>query len=231
MSLSPPLVVAILESDGEDVAYQLYCAAYGIEMQIDNEWNAEVVLLAPYQHLNSVTEDTAVTGEDTVIVSAGVTDIPISDDGIADASVLKDPKNNWLLVGDPRGGESSDTINIKLQAALDAGCRVIICITDTTNDHIAERIRSLASIDCFRIVIAFVHPDATTPNVAATTAQSVRKQLAALGASGNPRFIVAGNFSGENAAKIVGSDEIDGVFLMEDNDFTTILEVVEALGK
>lgn len=44
MSADPPLVIAILHADEEDVHYQLYSQAYGIEMQVDDEWNAEAVL-------------------------------------------------------------------------------------------------------------------------------------------------------------------------------------------
>ncbi|MEZ6134071.1 MAG: triose-phosphate isomerase [Pirellulaceae bacterium] len=231
MSSCPPLVVAILHSDADDIDYQLYCEAYGIEMQVDNEWNAEAVLLAPYDHLYAVTKNTDVTGEDAAIVSAGATDIPISDDGSPEISVIKDSQNNWLLVGDPRLHDTDEIIHRKLQTALDAGCRVIICITDTTHDHIAARINGLASIDCSRIVIALVHSDAPTPNVAASVAESIRDQIASIGATGRARFIVAGNISGDNAAEIVDINGVDGVLLMDDkyDDFGTILEVLDAL--
>ena len=232
MSSSTPLVVAILHSDEDDIDYQLYCEAYGIEMQIDDEWNAEVILLAPHDHLYAVTENTDVTGEDAAIVSAGTTDIPISEGGSPDVSVIKDAQNNWLLVGDPRLNDTDEIITKKLQAALDADCRAIICIADTTSEHIAARINGLASIDCSRIVIAFVHPNATTPSVATTVAQSIRDRIASIGASGHARFIVSGNIFGENATDIVGIDGVDGVFLMDDkyDDFGTILEVLESLG-
>lgn len=200
-------------------------------MQVDGEWNAEAVLLAPYDHLYAVTENTDVTGEDAVIVSAGATDIPISDDGSPDVSVINDPRNNWLLVGDPRLNDTDEIIHRKLQTALGAGCRVIICIAATTHDHIASRINVLASIDCSRIVIAFVHPDATTPSVAISAAQTIRDQIASIGATGRARFIVAGNISGKNAAEIIGINGVDGVLLMDDqyDDFGTILEVLEAV--
>lgn len=233
MSSNRPLVVAILHSDEDDIDYQLYCEAYGIEMQVDDEWNAEAILLAPHDHLHAVTENTGVTGEDAAIVSAGVTDIPAAADGSFDASVIQDPQNNWLLVGDPRRSDTDDVIHKKLQAALAADCRAIICIANATHEHIAARLHGLASIDCSRIVIAFVHPDATTPNVAAAAASVIRDQIASVGASGQARLIVSGNITGENAADVIGIDGVDGVLLMDDkyDDFGTILEVLEALGE
>jgi triosephosphate isomerase len=232
MSSRPPLVVAILHSDEDDIDYQLYCEAYGIEMQVDNEWNAEAILLAPHDHLYAVTENTDVTGEDAAIVSAGATDVPISDDGSPSVSVIKGPQNNWLLVGDPRLNDTDELIKKKIRAALDADCRVIICLTDTSNEHIAARLNSVGAIDCSRVVIALVHPDATVPAIATMSAKSVREHLASIGASGDPRFIVAGAISADAASEVVGIDGVDGVFLMDDkySDFGTILEVLEALG-
>lgn len=71
-----PIVAAVLQAKGKDVNSELYCAAYGLEMQIDNAWNAELVLFAPGGHLKAVTKNTDVTGPDTKIVTAGVTDVP-----------------------------------------------------------------------------------------------------------------------------------------------------------
>lgn len=231
MASQPPLVVAILHSDEDDPDYQLQCEAYGIEMQIDNEWNAEAILLAPHDHIAAVTENTDVTGEDAAIVAAGVTDIPINASGSPDVSAITDAKNNWLLVGDPRLNDSDEIISKKLQAALDANCRAIICVTDTTKEHIAARLNGLGSIDCSRIVIAFVHSNATVRRTAKAMARSTRDYLASIGSLGTPRFIVAGAISGDNAKGFVGINGVDGVFMMDDKyvHFGNILEVLRAL--
>lgn len=233
MSTQPPLVVAMLHADEDDIDYQLYTQAYGLEMQIDDEWEAEVVLLAPHEHLASVTENTDVTGEDTAIVSAGVTDIPIRDDGLADVAGLQDARNNWLLVGDPRLNDTDDVINKKLRAALGAGCRAIVCVTDPANEQVAARLDGIESIDRSRFVIAFVGAGATAPDVATNTAQIARDRIVSMGATGNPRFIVGGNFSADNALELVAREGIDGVFLMDDkyDGFECILELLETLGE
>lgn len=231
MSAATPLVVAVLHSDEDDIDYQLQSAAYGLEMQIDDEWNAELVLLAPHDHLTAVTEETDVTGEDAAIVSAGVTNVPLSDDGTPDVSVIEDPHNNWLLLGDPRLNDTAEVINQKLTAAVNAGCRVIICVDSPTADQLATQLAGIDSIDGSQIVVAFVGPDATDANVATQVSLTVKEQLASLGATGDSRFIVAGEISDENAPSLVNQDGVDGLFLMDDkyDDFGTILEVLEAL--
>ncbi len=230
MSSRTPLVVAILHAEADDVDYQLYGAAYGIEMQVSGDWNAEAVLLTPHDHLYAVTKNTGVTTEADSIVSAGVTDLPMSEDGVPNVAVLNHHKNNWLLVGDPRRNDKDELVAKKLKAALDSNCRVIICFNDTTNEYIATQTNSLLSIDWSRIVIALVHPDATNPNVATPFAQSIRTQLAAINALGDPRIIVSGSISGEIAKNIVGIEGIDGVILMDDkyDDWGMILEILEA---
>ena len=232
MSSAPPLVVAILHSNSDDIDYQLYGAAYGIEMQVDGDWHAEAVLLTPHDHLSAVTKKTGVTTEADSIVSAGVTDLPMSEDGVPNAAVIMHPRNNWLLVGDPRQNDTDEVVVRKLQVALDAGCRVIVCLADATQRQIETRLKVLASADCSQIVVAFLHPDATKPDVAVPAASSVRAYIESIGASGNIRFIVGGHISSQNAADILRIVGVDGVILMDDtyDDFGTILEVLEALG-
>jgi hypothetical protein len=70
--MSRPLIVAILPYYDEPHR-DLYHQAYGLEMQIDNEWELDLVLLVPPEYLNVLINETDVTGEDAAIVSAGVT--------------------------------------------------------------------------------------------------------------------------------------------------------------
>ena len=112
-----PILAVILRTSGDDWKYQLYSAAYGLEMNIDNDWNARLVLLAPHDYLKAITEDTDVTGDDSAIVSAGVTDIPL-DNSEPVISFVKQNHNNWLLVGHPAGNDSDAQINLKLKNVL-----------------------------------------------------------------------------------------------------------------
>jgi hypothetical protein len=227
-----PLVVAILHSDEDDIDYQLYGAAYGIEMQISGDWHAEAVLLAPHDHLDAVTKRTGVTTEEDSIVSAGVTDIPISEDGVPNLAVIKHPRNNWLLVGDPRRTDTDELIAKKFRAALDADCRIIICVTDTTKPHLNARLSGLASIDCSRIAIALVNSHATNRDIAVNAAMSIREFVKSIDGHGNPRFIVGGHVNESNARDITAMDGVNGVILMDDkyDHWGTILGVLESIG-
>jgi hypothetical protein len=153
---STPLVAAVLQANEEDKEYQLYSQAYGLEMQIDNEWNAELVLLAPYEYLYAVTENTDVTGEDTAIVSAGVSDVPIKKKGGPDVSAIQSEKNNWLLVAAPGNTNTEETIQSKLRAALAAGCRVILCFSEIGTNQLAARLGAIDTKALPRVVLAFV---------------------------------------------------------------------------
>jgi hypothetical protein len=56
--MAKPLLVAVMHSDDDDPDYHITSSAYGLEMQIDNEWRAELVLLTPPEFLDSILEAT-----------------------------------------------------------------------------------------------------------------------------------------------------------------------------
>ncbi|MDB5310618.1 MAG: hypothetical protein JWO38_4820 [Gemmataceae bacterium] len=230
---STPLVAAVLHANAEDRNYQLYCAAYGLEMQIDDEWEVEAVLLAPHGHLHAVTEDTGVTGEDTAIVSAGVTDIPVKSGGKPDVSAIRDGRNNWLLVAGPGNTDTEETITVKLRAALDDGCRAILCFSEIETGQLPSRLAGIDAAALHRLVIAYVGPDAASPPVAKKAVRFVQDCLGSTaGAADGPRFIVGGKVTAEVATSLTAITGISGVVLLEDKygHFGDILEVLAVLG-
>jgi hypothetical protein len=230
---STPLVAAVLHANAEDKNYQLYCAAYGLEMQIDDEWDAEAVLLAPHGHLHAVTEDTDVTGEDTAIVSAGVTDVPVKKGGKPDVSAITGERNNWLLAAGPENTDTEQTIKAKLRTALGAGCRAILCFSEVRTDQLASRLAGIGAAALPRLVIAYVGPDAASPPVAKRAMRFVHECLGSKpGAVDGPRFIVGGKVTAEAAKALTAIKGISGVLLLEDKygHFGDILEVLAALG-
>jgi hypothetical protein len=227
-----PLVIAVLHSDADDKRYQLYCAAYGIEMQIDNEWNAELVLLAPCEHLSAVTEDTDVTGEDAAIVSAGVTDVPLTRGGTPDLSAIEHDRNNWLLIAGPGNTDSESTIKTKLHGALEAGCRAILCFSES--GQLATRLQGLDAAALPRLVLAYIGPDAERPAAAKQALESAQELLrSTLRSSEGCRFVVGGNVNATNAAALTAVPHVSGVLLEEKqyNGFSDILEILAALGE
>ena len=228
-----PLVVAVLHSNAEDKHHQLYCAAYGIEMQIDDEWDAELVLLAPHEHLSAVTEDTGVTGEDAGIVSAGVTDIPMKKVGMPALAAIENDHNNWLLIGGAGNTDSEQTARSKLRAALDAGCRVVVCFSEIDSGQLPTRLEGLDPSHLPHLVIAYTGPDAARPAAAQTAVRSVRECLrSSLGAAKGWRFIVGGKITAKNAAALTAIPDISGVLLEAEkyDNFGDILDILKALG-
>jgi hypothetical protein len=229
-----PLVVAVLHSNADDEHYQLYCAAYGIEMQIDDEWDAELVLLAPHEHLNAVTEDTGVTGDDPGIVSAGVTDVPTKKSGKPDLSAIKSDRNNWLLIGGAGNTDSEQATRAKLHAAVDAGCRVVLCFSETVTGQLPARLEGFDPRRLSQLVIAYTGPDAARPAAARAALRCVQDSLrSTLGTPAGCRFIVGGKATARSAVALTAIPNVSGV-LMEAgqySDFGDILDVLKALGE
>lgn len=234
MSPSIPLVVATLQSDEKDVAYQLYREAYGLEMQIDNEWKVEVILLVPFEHLNTIIGDTDITGEDVAIVSAGVTDIPLPGNGVLNSTLFSDPRNNWVLLGDPLHLESPEQFLEKRDFALKQNCRLILCLTELTEEHLYFRLQGLKDLDCSRLVIALLPPEALETQFSKKS--KIYSRLSSF-FSTNPSFeklrvLVAGKFLGEEVNSVITNTQANGVFLRDSscNDYGNILKVLKCLG-
>jgi hypothetical protein len=227
-----PMVAAVLHSNADDRHYQLYSAAYGLEMQIDDGWQAELVLFAPHEHLNAVTEDTAVTGEDTAIVSAGVTDVPLNE-GEPDLSAIQHERNNWLLVAGSGSKDSEETIKAKLIAALSVGCRAILCFAELGTAQLSNRLAGIDAAKLPQLVIAYVGSNAARPSIAKNALRAAQDAIKSRFHTGaGCRFIVGGEVTVDGAFALKAIPNISGVLLEEErySDFGDILEILGALG-
>ena len=223
--MSKPLLVAVLHSDEDDPAYQIRCAAYGLEMQVDNEWNADLVLLAPSEFLNAIVRDTDVTGEDTAIVTAGIIDRTSLESSQFDYSPISGSQDNWILVGDPRIESTAESVNARIRDAISAKCRVIVCITDTTLPCIADYLDGLDSSSDAQLVLAAIP---------SSTDDTIYQDVCAFAATmrSRPRVILGGDVTLELATQTVSAG-FDGILLM-DNEYKgwgIILEILAAWDK
>jgi hypothetical protein len=226
----PPLVAVVLHAVDDDIDHELYCQAYGLEMTIDSDWNVDVVLLTPHGHLDAVTKNTAVTGEDTAIVTAGVTEVPLSLTGTPDLSVIDDKRNNWLLVAGPHCIDPENVVVAKLAAALDRGCKVILCFSEIGSSQLPSRIKEVNATALDRLVVAYIGCDATTPSVARDAVRFAQECLLARFGTVEPaRIIVGGSTNPERVTELAAIDGFRGILLVEDPEFTEVLEIVEAL--
>ena len=224
----PPLIVAMLHASSKDPNYEIYTQCYGLEMQINDEWNAQLVLLAPFANFSAVVDKTSVTGADTAIVSAGVIDLPSKFGGGFNTSVVERDKDNWVLIGDPRSENDDPKLSEKLNAALKAGCRLIVCLRDLRTESIVKRLSTLKQIDGTRVVFVIATLDAMKPTIAKQAAKSIRKQV------GNKcSIVVAGKATPVNVKRVLDIDGIDGVFLTDRHygDFTDLLKLLKAVSR
>lgn len=223
----PPLIVAMLHANSEDVNYEIYSQCYGLEMQINDEWNAQLVLLAPYENFHVVVEDTDVTGEDTAIVSAGVVDLPAKPGGGFDTSAVERERDNWVLIGDPRAEGDDPAFNAKLVAALNSGCRVMVCLKHLDRGTIAKRLSPLKQVDGSRIVIVLASGEAMKPSTAKQACQAIHEQI------GNTcTVIVAGKVNPATIQRVLSHDGIDGVLLTDRHyaEFGHLLKLLKTVG-
>jgi hypothetical protein len=227
------LVIAVLHTDGKDKDYGLYCDAYGLEMQIDPEWDAEAVLLVPSGHLRAVTKGTGVTDLNMRIVSAGVTDVPVTPTGTPDLSEIADERNNWLLVAGPGNADPEKMIRTKLQAALNAGYRAILCYSEFRTAQFLGYLEGIEGAALGRLIVACIGPDATQPSMAKVVTHFVHEGLrSVVGTSQGARVVVGGRMTASEAVALSAIPGIAGVFLPvgQYRDFCDILEILTAVG-
>ena len=118
--------------------YGVKCDAYGLEMNIDDEWPIDTILMAPPDLVDVITDETDVTSMGTVFVGAAS---PPSD---GDFQTLAGSAATWVLL------ENADAV----VAALSAGLKVILCVEPSTD--LAPVLESVpAAAD--QIILAITH--------------------------------------------------------------------------
>jgi len=247
------MVVATLRSDGEsDRAHAVYSEAYGIEMQFDDDWPVNLVTLVEPDMLPKVLDDTDLAAVENV--SVGVTDVVLGDASLAD----RDQDSNVVLVGHRTrraAGDDDETVNMKLRAALDSGCRVILCVSTTAtqrsggakamlNSVLTAALAGVTSTEAARLGV--VHeplgtdgqPEAIKPETAQTIHAAIRDILATrlrFGAvmSAGVRLLHACTVDATNVRDFVAMNDIDGVYIHDDQHehFGDLLAILEALAE
>ena len=131
-------------------------------------------------------------------------------------------------------GETDDTVNLKLKAALEAGLTPIVCVGEVLEEREAgltddvlrrQCVRALHTISAkkaARLVIAYEPVWAigtgktATPQIASEAHQLIRGEVAkALGddLAGNLRILYGGSVKPDNAKALMSEEEIDGALV------------------
>ncbi len=150
--------------------------------------------------------------------------------------MLKDAGCQYVIVGHSERrqlfGETDQTVNQKLKAALAAGLRLIFCVGETREEREAgqtikrvegqlrQGLAGLAGLDGENLVVAYEPVWAIGTGLTATPSQAqevhayIRGELAGLlGAAGAIRILYGGSVTPENAASLLAQPDIDGALV------------------
>lgn len=225
-----PFVAVMLKAHAADIKSELSSQAYSLEMQIDNEWHCQCVLLTPSGYLRAITVETGVTGEDTEIVSAGITSLPA---GPAATSLqeLDHPQNNWLLLGQPGGATS---VAEGLLPAVQAGCRVIACLDPLDPPKLFNTLKKLPAEYGPQVSVAYLAADVKDVATLRQHVQKIQEHLQKFLPLQPARLLISGKVDRHNAATLLAIPGVQG-FLLRDQDYDDvcgdILYLLAALGR
>ncbi len=188
--------------------YSVKCDAYGLEMNIDDEWPIDTILMASPDLVDVITDETDVTSMGTVFVGAAS---PPSD---GDFQALAGSAATWVLL------ENADAA----AAALSAGLKIILCVEPSTDLALVLDGVPLAAD---QIILAITHEFLPTPQVAQASARRVREHLRSRDIA-DTRVVLAAPVDGKTAMNYLSQDDIDGV-LLRDSGFGTAMGVLSAM--
>lgn len=195
---------------------------------------AEVVVCPPFTTLRAVVE--AAAGSN---IQVGAQNIHWAESGAftgeISAAMLRETGVQWVIVGHSERrqyfGETDDTVNKRLKAALAAGLKVMVCVGESLDEReggLTESILStqinhgLAGVSAAAmadVVIAYEPVWAigtgktATPEMAQETHSHIRGLLTAIFGADTAaavRIQYGGSMKPENAAELVAQEDIDG---------------------
>jgi hypothetical protein len=184
--------------------------AYGLEMNIDDEWPIDTVIFVPPDQITEATRNTSVTTMGTV--SVGASEMPT----VNELKRIKKSGGTWVLFN---ANHTSASAN--LAAALDAGLKVMLLATDGAGARIAL---ADTTINTANLVIAFRPGKARSPEGAQAIAARIRAVLKEKGAS-TSRIVLAAPIRKEEIMAYLTKPDIDGV-LHENGSFEWAMEVL-----
>ena len=209
-----PFVAFTIEipAEVEDPEHFVYSNAYGLEMNIDDEWAVDTVILVPPALVRVVTGDTGVTSMGTVYAGASQMTSPDRFPEILDAG------GKWVLLS---GDDSRLTANFS--AALHAGLNVILSTGQQLNTSIFGK-KLPANLQSDRLVVAFKPDGKCSPTQAQKIAAGIRSELETIKCS-DSRVILAASVDQPKVPDYMKKSDIDGFFLL-DGDFGAALDVL-----
>jgi hypothetical protein len=200
-----------IEQDCSDPQHLVYSDAYGLEMNINDEWPIDTVLLAPPALVRVITGDTGVLSMGTVYAGAA------SLESKCDLRKLKKSGGKWALLD----AEASN-VQSMARSVLDANLSVILSVTNPS--QVSNLLAGCKHLTSERIVVAIRSEDAYSPDTAQSAALEIRNELHSLN-SGQSRVIVDTTIEKLEVLDFVEKPDIDGV-LYRDGTFASALKAL-----
>ena len=183
----------------------IYSDAYGLEMNIDDEWPIDTILLAAPDLVDVITDETDVTSMGTVFAGASTA---------GDFASIVRAKGKFVAL------QTDDDI----AAALTAGLSVILrCDPDT---DLAVALNDLA-LDSTNLVVALNFAAAPSPAEADSIASTHRESLGNLGCA-DARMILCCDIDENTINNYLSTSNVDGVLLI-DASFDTVNEILSTI--
>ncbi|MCC6507673.1 MAG: hypothetical protein IT423_01095 [Pirellulaceae bacterium] len=211
-----PFVAYVIDpgSDRGEASHVVYSDAYGLEMNIDDEWPVDTVLLAPPRYVKVITGDTGVTSMGTVYAGAS------SMDSICDVRTAKKASARWILVDANHASAKS-----RVASVLKAKLNVILTITKPS--ELSSVLTAGPGLSSDRLVVAMnAKADSQPASIQALAAQA-RQLLKSINCA-DSRLIVAAQIGKETIVDFLSQPDIDGV-LHREGDFSSALDVLVPL--
>ncbi|GMT42563.1 MAG: triosephosphate isomerase [bacterium] len=158
--------------------------------------------------------------------------------GEISSGMLRDAGCGWVIIGHSERrqyfGETDETVNKRLKAALKAGLKAIVCVGETLSEREAGKTESVVERQLDGgledvgisgsggIVIAYEPVWAIGTGKTATSRQAqevhafIRGRLASRhdgGGSGDVKILYGGSVKPENAAELIGLPDVDGALV------------------
>lgn len=230
--------------DGQELAVALRRELFKIE-------NVDIVVCPPYTLLAYLAD-----ALETSNIAIGAQDMHWLDEGAftgeVSALMLKDAGCQYVIVGHSERrqffGETNETVNKKINAALRHGLSPIVCVGenlkeredsrtfDVIEDHIKNGLAGLNPDDILKIVIAYepVWAIGTGRTATAEQAQEAHKYIRDLlrkmygdDTAESVRIQYGGSVKPENIAELIASPDVDGALVggasLKIDSFTAIV--------
>ncbi len=208
--------------------------AVGLRERIEGVEGVEKVVCPPFVYLAAVGE--ALTGSS---IRLGSQDVHWEDDVAATGEVgpqMVAELAQYAIIGHSERrhqlGETDDWVNRKVQAAVAAGLKPILCVGETLREREDDRTEEIlvrqtrGGLEGVELpdgfIIAYEPVWAIGTGVSATTATAVevialvRREVAAMCGAGkaeSARILYGGSVTAENIGEFVGEEEIDGALV------------------